>query len=82
MSPRLPKVIYQIFNLQLLRRYAPRNDGPKNRTVQRKILSQGCFFIFSLLSCRSFQNFYVIYSHVDNFVHILIFFFPNPLADG
>ncbi|WP_154695822.1 hypothetical protein [Legionella pneumophila] len=30
MSPRLPKVIYQIFNLQLLRRY----DGPKNRTVQ------------------------------------------------
>ncbi|MFO9303034.1 hypothetical protein SDA75_10700 [Legionella pneumophila serogroup 1] len=35
MSPRLPKVIYQIFNLQLLRRYAPRNDGPKNRTVQR-----------------------------------------------
>ncbi|MFO9010295.1 hypothetical protein SC943_14445 [Legionella pneumophila serogroup 1] len=34
MSPRLPKVIYQIFNLQLLRRYAPRNDGPKNRTVQ------------------------------------------------
>ncbi|MFO3463174.1 hypothetical protein SC020_05740 [Legionella pneumophila serogroup 1] len=37
MSPRLPKVIYQIFNLQLLRRYAPRNDGPKNRTVQRII---------------------------------------------
>ncbi|WP_230304921.1 hypothetical protein, partial [Legionella pneumophila] len=37
MSPRLPKVIYQIFNLQLLRRYAPRNDGPKNRTVQRKM---------------------------------------------
>ncbi|WP_230304869.1 hypothetical protein, partial [Legionella pneumophila] len=36
-SPRLPKVIYQIFNLQLLRRYAPRNDGPKNRTVQRKM---------------------------------------------
>ncbi|WP_230304809.1 hypothetical protein, partial [Legionella pneumophila] len=35
--PRLPKVIYQIFNLQLLRRYAPRNDGPKNRTVQRKM---------------------------------------------
>ncbi|WP_230305013.1 hypothetical protein, partial [Legionella pneumophila] len=34
---RLPKVIYQIFNLQLLRRYAPRNDGPKNRTVQRKM---------------------------------------------
>ncbi|WP_230305567.1 hypothetical protein, partial [Legionella pneumophila] len=33
----LPKVIYQIFNLQLLRRYAPRNDGPKNRTVQRKM---------------------------------------------
>ncbi|MFO3464651.1 hypothetical protein SC020_13340 [Legionella pneumophila serogroup 1] len=24
------------FNLQLLRRYAPRNDGPKNRTVQSK----------------------------------------------
>ncbi|MFO3465066.1 hypothetical protein SC020_15480 [Legionella pneumophila serogroup 1] len=38
MSPRLPKVIYQIFNLQLLRRYAPRNDGPKNRTVQRIFL--------------------------------------------
>ncbi|MFO3464519.1 hypothetical protein SC020_12655 [Legionella pneumophila serogroup 1] len=38
MSPRLPKVIYQIFNLQLLRRYAPRNDGPKNRTVQREII--------------------------------------------
>ncbi len=39
MSPRLPKVIYQIFNLQLLRRYAPRNDGPKNRTVQSTIIT-------------------------------------------
>ncbi|MFO3465029.1 hypothetical protein SC020_15275 [Legionella pneumophila serogroup 1] len=45
MSPRLPKVIYQIFNLQLLRRYAPRNDGPKNRTVQSKIL----FFIQGIM---------------------------------
>ncbi|MDI9851029.1 hypothetical protein, partial [Legionella pneumophila] len=78
----ISELLQRIQATGLLRRYAPRNDGPKNRTVQRKILSQGCFFIFSLLSCRSFQNFYVIYSHVDNFVHILIFFFPNPLADG
>ncbi|MFO2535711.1 hypothetical protein [Legionella pneumophila] len=29
----------------LLRRYAPRNDGPKNRTVQSKIL----FFIQGIM---------------------------------
>ncbi|WP_154695820.1 hypothetical protein [Legionella pneumophila] len=47
MSPRLPKVIYQIFNLQLLRRYAPRNDGPKNRTVQSIFLSEGIMQAFN-----------------------------------
>ncbi|MFO2578037.1 hypothetical protein SCJ03_12575, partial [Legionella pneumophila serogroup 1] len=36
----LRKTVVKISNFKvtgLLRRYAPRNDGPKNRTVQRKI---------------------------------------------
>ncbi|MCZ4806915.1 hypothetical protein O6C85_15005, partial [Legionella pneumophila] len=39
------------FRPQLLRRYAPRNDGPKNRTVQRKItinlLHKQCLLFYS-----------------------------------
>ncbi|MFO3042424.1 hypothetical protein SCR23_12680, partial [Legionella pneumophila serogroup 1] len=36
----LRKTVVKISNFKatgLLRRYAPRNDGPKNRTVQRKM---------------------------------------------
>ncbi|MDW8872619.1 hypothetical protein ACKOUC_08535, partial [Legionella pneumophila] len=41
----LRKTVVKISNFKvtgLLRRYAPRNDGPKNRTVQR-------LFLFTLL---------------------------------
>ncbi|MFO9302792.1 hypothetical protein SDA75_09420 [Legionella pneumophila serogroup 1] len=31
----------------LLRRYAPRNDGPKNRTVQSIFLSEGIMQAFN-----------------------------------
>ncbi|MFO9010402.1 hypothetical protein SC943_15025 [Legionella pneumophila serogroup 1] len=54
MSPRLPKVIYQIFNLQLLRRYAPRNDGPKNRTVQRAL-----FLTISYFNTEHIRDLYI-----------------------
>ncbi|WP_230305346.1 hypothetical protein, partial [Legionella pneumophila] len=35
----------------LLRRYAPRNDGPKNRTVQRLFPANFLFKIRSLWTC-------------------------------
>ncbi|MFO3464747.1 hypothetical protein SC020_13830 [Legionella pneumophila serogroup 1] len=41
----------------LLRRYAPRNDGPKNRTVQREIIIFLFFFSLFILSycCNNFN---------------------------
>ncbi|MFO3464964.1 hypothetical protein SC020_14950 [Legionella pneumophila serogroup 1] len=35
----------------MLRRYAPRNDGPKNRTVQRLFPANFLFKIRSLWTC-------------------------------
>ncbi|MFO3426435.1 hypothetical protein SC024_05485, partial [Legionella pneumophila serogroup 1] len=50
----LRKTVVKISNFKvtgLLRRYAPRNDGPKNRTVQRKItinlLHKQCLLFYS-----------------------------------
>ncbi|WP_230306657.1 hypothetical protein, partial [Legionella pneumophila] len=43
----ISELLQRIQATGLLRRYAPRNDGPKNRTVQRFQPTTCCFLIVS-----------------------------------
>ncbi|MFO3070162.1 hypothetical protein SCQ64_13515, partial [Legionella pneumophila serogroup 1] len=50
----LRKTVVKISNFKatgLLRRYAPRNDGPKNRTVQREIIKKACKQPINIVHC-------------------------------
>ncbi|MDW9097029.1 hypothetical protein SFB92_07990, partial [Legionella pneumophila] len=60
----LRKTVVKISNFKvtgLLRRYAPRNDGPKNRTVQSPCLINLLIFVYNLRNNKKLTSFYQYY---------------------